>query len=211
MIILLAASLSLDAFAIAVAYALKSTRIPLVSKLVVCAISIGYFGAAMWLGETISRFFSPETAQWVGIALMSCICLWMFLQVVLERKKKDAPKAEGGAVFAMSLKPLGITVQVIRNPMLCDIDHSHSISPFEAVFLGTALSVDSISVGIGYAMLGPVSLLAPLIVGLFQFAFLCLGGWIGGRFAALKANNTDRLQLVSIAVMFVLILVRIFD
>jgi len=111
----------------------------------------------------------------------------------------------------MSLKPLGITVQVIRNPMLCDIDRSRSISPFEAIFLGTALSVDSISVGIGYALLGPVGPLAPLAVGLCQFAFLCLGGWIGGRFAALKVKRADRLQLVAIAVMFVLIIVRIFD
>jgi len=194
MIVLLAVSLSLDAFAIAVAYALKSTRVPLVSKLVVCAISIFYFGAALWLGEALSRFFSPEAAKIVGIALMACICLWTLLQVVLGK-----------------IKPKRIAVQAIRNPMLCDIDRSHSISPFEAIFLGTALSVDSISVGIGYAMLGSVSLLAPLIVGLFQFAFLCLGGWIGGRLATLKAMNTDRLQLVSIAVMFVLILVRIFD
>jgi len=194
-IILLSVSLSLDAFAIAVAYALKSTRIPLVSKLVVCAITICYFGAAVWLGGTISRFLSPSIAKWIGIALMSCICLWTLLQVVRGKSKEEE----------------GITVQVIRNPMLCDIDHSRSISPFEAIFLGTALSVDSISVGIGYSLLGPVSLLAPLTVGLFQFAFLCLGGWIGERVVMLRSKRTDRLQLISIAVMFVLILIRIFD
>jgi len=142
----------------------------------------------------------------IGIVLMSCICLWTLLQVLLGKTRE-----ESGTVLTIPLKPLGITVQVIRNPMLCDIDRSRSISPGEAVFLGTALSIDSISVGIGYSLLGPVSPLAPLMVGVFQFAFLWLGGWIGERFAALKGLNTDRLQLVSIAVMFVLILVRIFD
>jgi len=211
MIILLSVSLSLDAFVIAVAYALKSTRIPLVSKLVVCLISIIYFGAAVWLGGVISGFFSPEAAKIVGIALMSCICLWTLLQVILGKKENEAPEAASKTLFAMSLKPIGITVQVIRNPMLCDIDHSHSISPFEAIFLGTALSVDSISVGIGYSLLGPVSAIAPLTVGFFQFAFLCLGGWVGGRLAALQRARTDRLQLVSVAVMFALIMIRIFD
>jgi len=193
MIFLLAASLSLDALAIAVAYALKSTRIPLLSKLVVCGISIFYFGAAVWLGGAVSSFLSPEIAKIVGIALMASICLWTLLQVLLGKKQGS------------------LGTQVIRDPLLCDIDHSHHISPFEAIFLGTALSVDSISVGVGYSLLGPVRLFAPLAVGLFQFAFLCLGGWIGRRFAALHAKRTDRLQLVSIAVMFALILVRIFD
>jgi len=193
MIFLLAASLSLDALAIAVAYALKSTDIPLLSKLVVCALSIFYFGVAVFLGGAVSSFLSPNAAKIVGIGLMACICLWTLLQVLLGKKQGSPGK------------------QAIQNPMLCDIDQSHSISPFEAVFLGTALSVDSISVGIGYSLLGPVSLFAPLAVGLFQFAFLCLGGWIGRRFAALQAKRTDRLQLISIAVMFALILIRIFD
>ncbi|MCL2812235.1 MAG: manganese efflux pump [Clostridia bacterium] len=193
MILLLAASLSLDALAIAVAYALRSTRIPLVSKLVVCGISIIYFGVAVWLGGAISGFFSPETAKIVGIAMMACICLWTLFQVLFGTKKASLGK------------------QVIRDPMLCDIDQSQSISPFEAIFLGTALSVDSISVGIGYSLLGPVSLFAPLAVGFFQLGFLCLGGWIGQRFVALQTKQTGRLQLISIAVMFVLILVRICD
>ncbi len=109
------------------------------------------------------------------------------------------------------MKSLGLTFQIIRNPLLSDIDHSHSISPIEAIYLGLALSIDSISVGIGYSLIGSVNILAPVFVGLFQLAFLYLGEIIGNRVTKYKNVNTDYLQLISVAVMFVLLILRIIN
>jgi len=214
MLILLSASLSLDAFAVGAAHGLRATKIPILSKLIICLISILYFGLAIWLGERISAFLSPAAAKMIGIILMSGICLWMLMQVLLDKKPDEIP---GGSsentsktLFELPLSSIGLTFKIIRNPMLCDIDKSKSIGSVEALFLGTALSVDSISVGIGYSLLGHVSIFAPLMVGLFQFAFLSSGCRVGSGIHSFKLKNPNRLQIISVAVMFVLVIVRIF-
>ena len=206
-LLLLSISLSLDAFAVSAAHALKSTRIPLCSKLIITFISILFFGSAMFLGEKVSTLFSPCASKIIGILLMLLICIWMLIQVLLHKKKGEEPKT----IWHFSMRSLGLTFQIIRNPLLSDMDHSHSISPMEAIFLGVALSIDSISVGIGYSLIGSVNLLTPIFVGLFQLAFLYLGELIGQRITRFKNVNTDYLQLISVAVMFVLLILRIIS
>ncbi|MFT3950927.1 MAG: manganese efflux pump [Oscillospiraceae bacterium] len=206
-LILLSLSLSLDSLAVSAAHALKATRIPLPSKLVIALISMLLFGSAVFLGEKASTFFSPHATKIIGIILMLLICTWMLLQVLLNKNKHEEPKT----ILHFSMKSLGLTFQIIRNPLLSDMDHSHSISPIEAVFLGLALSIDSISVGIGYSLIGSVNILAPVFVGVFQLAFLYLGEIIGNRVTRFKNMNTDYLQLISVAVMFILLILRVIN
>ncbi len=210
MLILLSISLSLDAFVVSMAHGLKTTRIPFLSKLVICFISILYFGVAVFFGEYISSFFSPSTAKILGILLMSFLCIWMLLQVIFNKECNDENRTDS-ILFKHSIKSIGLTFAIIRNPMLCDIDKSNSIGIAEAFFLGTTLSVDSISVGIGYSLTGAVNPLAPLLVGLFQLIFLSIGNFVGLKFQSLKLKHTNKLQLVSVAVMFLLLVVRIFS
>lgn len=210
MLILLSISLSLDAFVVALAHGLKSTRIPFLSKLIICFISIFYFGIAVFLGEYISSFFSPQTAKIIGILLMAFLCIWMLLQVIFNKDSKCDDDNTSSVLFKWSIKSIRLTFAIIKNPMLCDVDKSKSISPAEAIFLGTTLSIDSISIGMGYALLGDVSLFAPLMVGLFQLVFLCSGNFIGLKFQSLKLKHTDKIQLVSVGIMFLLLIVRIF-
>jgi putative sporulation protein YtaF len=207
LLLLISISLSLDAFAVSAAHAIKSTRIPLFSKIIIALISAVIFGGAVFFGETVATLFSPYIAKTIGIILMLFICLWMLFQVLLNKKKDEEPKM----IFHFSIKSLGLTLQIIRNPLLSDIDNSHSISSFEAIFLGLALSIDSISVGIGYSLIGSVNILTPVFVGLFQFVFFYLGEVVGNRVTRLKNINMDYLQLISVAVMFVLLILRVIS
>lgn len=211
MLWLLSLSLSVDALAVSIAYGLKSTRIPITSKLIICALSVFYFGIAVWFGTQISRFFSPETAKIIGIVLMSAICLWMLLQVLFNKTSPEDGEESIKTLVEFSIKSIGLTFQIIRNPMLCDMDNSNTIGPIEALFLGTALSVDAISIGIGYSLSGMVNPFTPLAVGCVQFLFLCLGNFIGLKCHSSKPRISDKLQIVSVLIIFILILVRIFN
>lgn len=212
-LILLAMSLSIDAFAVALAQSMNSTKIPILSKLVICVLSIIYFGIAVWFGELISLFLPPAAEKILGVVLMFCICFWMLIQYLCQRKSKQLNETGGGkekTLINISIQRIGLSFQIILNPMKSDLDHSHRINPREAFFLGTALSIDSINIGIGYALLGTVHIMAPIIVGLFQFAFLCLGDLVGQKLRSHTIKDSDRLQLVSITVMFALAIIRVF-
>ena len=212
LIILLAATLSIDAFAVSAAHAMKGTRIPFFSKIIMCIIAAVYFAASVWCGQYIARLLSPSAASTVGIALMGCVCVWMAMQIYFGNRKNNNPSATAAVVneksYSISIKPLGLTLKIIKNPMLSDIDNSKTISGFEAIFLATALSIDSISVGIGYSISGSVHILAPLLVGAAQFLFMCAGGFAGNKLS--KKINSDKLQFVSVFVIGLLVVMRIF-
>ncbi len=78
-------------------------------------------------------------------------------------------------IHKIFLKPLGITIQIIRNPISSDLDNSKVIEKNEAIYLALALSLDSICVGITSTSFGLASLLFPILVPLFQFIFLNVG------------------------------------
>lgn len=56
-----------------------------------------------------------------------------------------------------------------------DFDNSNNIDPKEAFFLGLALSLDSLCIGIGSSIMGANTLLFPILVATLQYIFLSLG------------------------------------
>ena len=208
-LLLLAVSLSLDAFAVSLAYGFRQTKIPFPSVLIIGLCSVFYFGAAVWFGEFISSFLPEKLASILGIVLMAFICLYMIFSLIVKSKPEEPhmPKT----LVDFTLKSVGISIKIIRDPMLCDMDGSKSISAGEAFFLGTALSVDSISVGIGYSLTGAVNLWAPVLVGIIQFTLLTVGNIIGLQVNKNKIKHQDKLQFVSVAAMIILLILRIIN
>ena len=74
-----------------------------------------------------------------------------------------------------------IGIIVIIDPIPFDFDNSRNIDMKEAFLLGIALSLDSISVGIGSSIGGYLSFYFPILVALFQILFLCFGVIIGKK------------------------------
>lgn len=211
-VILLAVSLSLDAFGVAFAYGLKKTTIPIGSRLILAASTLLYFGFAVFLGKFLGSLLNPKAASVVGIVLMAFICLWMLIQVLVQRPDTPQEKpAKKKTLLNITLKSLGISIRIIKNPMLCDMDQSKSIGAIEAIYLGLALSVDSISVGIGYAMSGGVVAAAPLFAGMAQFLFAWAGNTLGLRLGGIAGMKQQYMQIVSCAAMFFLLILRIFN
>ena len=74
-----------------------------------------------------------------------------------------------------------IGIIVIIDPIPFDFDNSRNIDMKEAFLLGIALSLDSISVGIGSSIGGYSNLFFPIFSASFQLLFLSLGIWVGKK------------------------------
>lgn len=207
LLVVMAVSLSLDALGVSLTYGLRRVRIPAGSLLMMSLISALYFGIACLFGRVLGHLLPQSSARLISMLLLALLCIWMTAQTLL------APREGAGSrpktLARLSLQSLGITVTIIRNPMLADMDSSKSIDCREAVFLASALSMDSIGIGISYAMLGAVNLLAPLVVGLFQFTFVCAGNAIGMRLAERSGIRQYRLQVISCAVLWAMFIIRL--
>lgn len=88
------------------------------------------------------------------------------------------------AVFSFEIRKLGLVIQILRSPVQADMDNSGSISSWEAMWLGIALSLDAFGAGLGAAMLGFSPLGTASVVALFSGIFLMLGMRVGLRFAS---------------------------
>ena len=72
-----------------------------------------------------------------------------------------------------------IIIQTNDKEISFDLDNSHDISTKEAIFLGFALSLDSLCIGIGGSTIGINIYYFSIFVSFFQCLFLSLGNYSG--------------------------------
>lgn len=192
-IAILSISLSLDAFGVGLSYGIKKTKVPFVSKGIICLLSIIYAAVALVFGKWLYTFIPPSISKWIGVLILGIMGLWMLVQAILKKGDDEITTAQNTFTqsqtqkrvtsLKIALKSLEITIKIIRNPSKGDIDHSGVIDTYESLLLGLALSVDSIGVGIGTALTGFYSSVTPFTIGICQFIFLGSGLMIGKKIA----------------------------
>jgi putative sporulation protein YtaF len=210
---LLAISLSLDALGVGLVYGMRRIKIPFYSKLVICFFSILYSGGSILLGRTLANFLSPFAAKLIGLSILILMGIWIILQALIKNSSETVKNDEAGldsTLLTIVIKSLGITIQVVRNPVEFDFDRSGSIDASESLLLGLALSVDAIGVGIGSALVGFHSLGIPLCVGLTQLLLLYVGAYIGERFVSQLKINEKMLSILPGVLLICFALIRIY-
>lgn len=101
--------------------------------------------------------------------------LWIIVQSITNNKEKVKKE------YHFFIKFLGITIQIIRDPSYSDLNKSNKIEGKEALYLGMALSLDSIGIGIGSSIIGLNSFVFPMLVAIFQLFFLSFGSCLGKK------------------------------
>lgn len=175
--ILLSISVSIDAIGIGITYSLRHVKISILAKCLLFLISIFSSSVAIGISYFILKLFPANMVASLGNITLLLIGSWILYQAL----KKEPPKeikqrpASSFKIYRFFIRFLGITIQIIRNPKNSDLDQSQTIDLKEAVFLGFALSLDAIGVGICSSLFGFTSWLYPLLVGVFQLLCLSLG------------------------------------
>lgn len=181
----LAISSSIDSLGIGITYGLKNTRISYIANVILFIISIIITTFSMWFGGCLRNFFPYQITNFIG----SFIIIFMTIQALKKKKSVNVENlqdpVEDEKIYSFFIKYLGITIQIIKNPIYSDFDNSKKIDCKEAFFLAIALSLDSFCIGIGSTIAGISNSLFPFFISIFQLLFLKLGNIIGK-----KLNNT---------------------
>lgn len=94
--------------------------------------------------------------------------------------------------FILIVMGVLLILQSMKNPESYDLDNSKHIDSKEAVSLGTALSLDSFSIGIGAGILAQGAFwVFPILVASFQMIFLLIG-----RFLGIKLNKLSKIPSI---------------
>ncbi len=193
---LLAFAVSLDSFGVGITYGLRQVKIPLLSIAIISALSGVVIGISMQVGVLLAHFVSPTIASVVGAIILIVMGLWSLIQMLVQKEKDQvvepvkAKKIEKSPrppmerqVFSLEIRKFGLVIQILRTPSSADVDKSGSISGYEAMWLGIALSLDAFGAGLGAALLGFSPLSTSLVIALFSGSFLVMGMNAGFRFA----------------------------
>ncbi|PZD96017.1 sporulation membrane protein YtaF [Paenibacillus sambharensis] len=107
-------------------------------------------------------------------------------------------------LIKIEIKRWGLVIQILRAPQAADMDRSGTISSYEAVLLGAALSLDAFGAGLGAAMLGFSPLLTSILIAFASGLFLLLGLHVGFRLA-----HWDRIRTLAVMPGLILIVLGI--
>lgn len=190
--VLLASSLSLDAFLASFAYGSQKIKIPLASVLMIDLVCSGILGISLFLGNWVRPYLSPQ------ISSVVCFLILFLIGMVklLDNITKSLIRKHGGLSknIRFSFCNLKFVLNVYADPEKADVDASKSLSMAEAVSLAVALSLDGMAVGFG-AALGDVNSLAVFFSSLVAGAIaVLLGARVGNKLASKLRFNISWLS-----------------
>jgi putative sporulation protein YtaF len=174
-IILLAIAVSLDGFVVGVTYGLRQLRLPFASLVTIGLTSGLVVFVTMQTGNIIGSMFSIHIARWLGATILVLVGLWVILI------SRSAAQSKKEKALEFSFRAFGFIVQIIKEPVRADMDHSGEISTKEAILLGIALALDAFGAGLGAALSGFSQIWTPLLVSIFKILFVSFGISLGNR------------------------------
>ena len=204
-VVLMAFSLNIDALSVGISYGVRGIRISFFSKIIISVFSVVYSMLALLFGNWLIHILPDFVARFIGAGILVIIGT----AIIFSAFFKSTPKQKKeGVLFHFIIKPLGVTVNVIKNPPSCDFDCSKKIEPYESLFLGLALSLDAIGVSLGSALGGLNFYFIPFFIGLFQLVFLSVGSLIGRKLNENTKINDKACAVISGCLLFVIAALR---
>ncbi|MEQ6389899.1 sporulation membrane protein YtaF [Bacillaceae bacterium S4-13-58] len=199
-------AVSLDSFTVGLTYGVRKMTLPWKSLLLIGVMSALTFYTSMSIGSYLSSFLEPHQAEQLGGWILMAIGMFVLLQYF---RSSFSLKKEGKNVKPYILKweiqSLGVVIQILRKPMSADFDRSGSITGFEAIFLGLALSLDAFGAGIGISMFGFPTFLTSFLVAAMS-SLLLFTGMKCGRGLSYKKGS----QKLSFVPGLILVIIGVF-
>lgn len=184
--LILAISVSIDSLGIGITYGLRNTRISKIANIILFIISIIITSLSIIIGNKITNIFPEYVTNFVGTMFLIFMGIWVIYQALKNKERNNNYQSLDNEpkIYKIFIEFLGITIQIIRDPISSDLDNSKKIDWKEALYLGIALSIDSICVGICSSIIGYTSILFPVFVASFQLIFLGIGRLLGEKIAS---------------------------
>lgn len=152
-IILIAAAICIDSFALGITYGIRKIKIPKFAILIITLVTTCVLGVSVLFGHIISRLISKFAASLISsiilIGLGSFFMLEGYIKHLVETK---CTAGSENRLANIRIPKLGIIIDIALDVTKADLDVSGDIDIKEALYIGFILSVDSLGVGFGYAM-----------------------------------------------------------
>jgi putative sporulation protein YtaF len=197
-LIVLALAVSLDGFGVGLSYGLRKIQIPLTSILVITGCSSLMILGSMLFGKWIATFTDLNFERKFGACILIGVGCWVIVNFFRNKETSNEPfKSDSNnddktpkKFIRINIKPLGFVIDIFKIPSTADLDKSGTIKRWEAVLLGSALSIDAFGAGLGASFMGFSPLITVITVSLFSFSLIILGLRVGLKYSSVRLLNS---------------------
>lgn len=148
--ILLVLVVTLDAFVASIAYGAKRIKIPFSSILIINIISSLLLGLSIFFGVLIKKIIPGNIATIVSFSLLFLLGIYSLFESLVKNflSTRDYLSKE----VKLKLFDIGFVINVYIDETKADLDDSKKLDSKEALYLGAALSLDSLTIGFGNSL-----------------------------------------------------------
>lgn len=201
--ILLVLAMITDTFLASLSYGSGKIKIPFISALIISLISSAVLTLSLCLSQWTGMFINESFCRIFGTILLGAVGIIQFCQNGL---KSILKKHSGNGKLSFRFFNIGFVISVYLDETKADADSSKILSAKESFALAAALSVDSISGGLGAGLSGA----NVFRVCIMSFAFGLLSVAIGSRLGTGISHKSIDLSWLSGVFLIVLAIVKIF-
>lgn len=174
---------------------------PWSAKMIVMTVSVIVTACAVLCGVLLGDVLPEFAARIVGAVLLAAVGLYVAVGGDSKKSQHNPQKKSKNA--------LTVSAEILSNSAECDIDRSGVLDHIEAVLVGLALSADSFGAGIGAGVAGRAAFAVPLVCGVFQTIFLCIGEQFARKIGSIKPVRQKYLNLLSGSIMVITAVLRL--
>lgn len=205
-VFLIAISLSIDALGIGITYGIRKIIVPIIPKFIISLMSAVITFLSLSMGNQLQKILPDVFTKIIGILILLCMGIYLMHQSFKHNKiENNIQFKKKKSVRKIIIKSLHLTIKIIHEPQLADVNNSKRIELAEAFCIGTALSIDSIGSGIGLSMLGLNNFYLPVAVAVCQYVFLSLGIFSGSRISNINVDNSKFVFISGLILIFIAI------
>lgn len=145
--ILLVLVVSLDAFVASMAYGAKKIRIPFLSILIINIICSIFLGISMLFGLLLKSFIPDNITTMISFLLLLILGIYSLFESLVKTYLES--RTNSSKELRLKLFDIGFVINIYIDGTKADRDDSKKLDSKEAIYLGTALSLDSLTIGFG--------------------------------------------------------------
>jgi len=143
--ILLVLVVSLDAFVASIAYGSKRIKIPFSSNLVINIICSSILGISLFFGYLVQKVVPSSITTIISFLLLFSLGIYSLFESLIKTYLKSRPDAK--KEVRLKIFDVDFIINIYLDKTNADLDDSKRLDFKEALYLGTALSLDSLAIG----------------------------------------------------------------
>lgn len=191
-VLLFVISATLDNLVVGIAYGVKKLKIPTSSNILIAFIScLGTF-ISMIIGKFISIFISGRSENIIGSSILILFGLWFVISSFKSNDKNEESINLNEKQNILECYKIQCE-ELLTSPEKADTDNSGKIDLRESIFLGFALALNNMGLGIGASITGLSITLTSILTFVFSLTAIPLGYVLGKRLLSSILENKANL------------------